>query len=129
MIVGNQRRQPLALIEVAESADLNTALRDDIWESVIEPANANMPAHATITRTHVALVPHASFARTPIGKIIRRKTEATFADVINKVYEGFGDQWQGRQGRFSSITATTQITVEVTDSQSVSETTSSAQHV
>ncbi|KAL1850999.1 hypothetical protein Daus18300_012733 [Diaporthe australafricana] len=122
MIVGNQRRQPLALIEVAEGAEPTAGLKEEIWESVIEAANANMPAHATITRTHVALVPHASFIRTPIGKVIRRKTEAKYADLINKVYNDFGDQWQGRQGRFSSITATTQITVEVSDSN-VAETT------
>ncbi|KAK7706321.1 hypothetical protein SLS64_007661 [Diaporthe eres] len=124
MIVGNQRRQPLALIEVAEGAEPTTALKEEIWESVIDPANANMPAHATITRTHVALVPPVSLVRTPIGKVIRKKTETKFADVINKVYKDFGDQWQGRQGRFSSITATTQITVEVSESPTVSETTS-----
>lgn len=124
MIVGNQRRQPLALIEVAEGAHPTTGLKEEIWESVIDVANANMPAHATITRTHVALVPSGSLVRTPIGKVIRRKTEAKFAGVINKVYDDFGDQWQGRQGRFSSITATTQITVEVSESPNVSETTS-----
>lgn len=125
MVVGNQRRQPLALIEVAEGADLTAAagLKEEIWESVIDAANANMPAHATITRTHVALVPPAAFIRTPIGKVIRRKTEARFADVIDKVYEESGDNWQGRQGRFSSITATTQITVEVSESPGVPETT------
>ncbi|KAK2602112.1 hypothetical protein N8I77_008672 [Diaporthe amygdali] len=124
MIVGNQRRQPLALIEIIEGAEPTAGLKKEIWESVIEGANANMPAHATITRTHVALVPPASFIRTPIGKIIRKKTEAKFADLINSVYEEFGDQWQGRQGRFSSITATTQITVEVTESPTVAETAS-----
>lgn len=123
MIVGNQRRQPLALIEVAEGSEPTAGLKEEIWESVIDAANANMPAHATITRTHVALVPHAAFIRTSIGKVIRRKTEAKFAGLIDKVYNDFGDHWQGRQGRFSSITATTQITVEVSDSN-VAETTS-----
>ncbi|KUI71790.1 Acetyl-coenzyme A synthetase 1 [Cytospora mali] len=116
MIVGNQRRQPLALIEVAEGIEPSGDTAAEIWESVIKDANANMPAHATITRTHVALVPPGSLIRTPIGKIIRKKTEAKLAGLIDGVYREFGDNWQGKYGRMSTIVATTSISVEVTDS-------------
>lgn len=117
MIVGNQRRQPLALIEVAQGVDPSGDAADEIWESVIQDANANMPAHATITRTHVVLVQPGCLVRTPVGKIIRKKTEAKLLDLIEGVYREFGDVWQGtKYGRQSTILATTSISVEVTDS-------------
>lgn len=116
LVVGNQRRQPAALIEVADGVEPTQELADDMFESVIQPANDKMPTHATIKRTHVALVPNGSFFRTPmLGKIIRRKTEGKFSDLIHQMYREFGDQWQGRQGRFNSITARTEIRIEVTE--------------
>lgn len=117
MIVGNQRRQALALIEVAAGVEPSGDTADEFWKTVIQAANANMPAYATITRTHVALVPPGSLIRTPIGKVTRKKTEAKFADLIESVYQEYGDKWQGqRYCRLSTILATTSISVEVSES-------------
>ncbi|ROV93607.1 hypothetical protein VMCG_08113 [Cytospora schulzeri] len=69
MIVGNQRRQALALIEVADGVEPSGGAADEIWESVIKNANDNMPAHATITRTHVLMVAPGCLVRTPVGKV------------------------------------------------------------
>jgi hypothetical protein len=116
MIVGNRRRQPLALIEVTEGVEPSDDAADEIWDSVIRDANQDMPAHAKITRSHVALVAPGCFVRTPVGKINRKKTEAKLAGLIEGVYREFGDEWQGKHGRMSSIVATTSIVVEVTES-------------
>lgn len=116
MVVGNQRRQPAVLIEVREGVDRTDRVADEIWDSVVQAANTSMPAHATIKRTHITLVPTGSFIRTPIGKIMRKKTEAKYADLIESIYQKYGDEWQGKQGRFNSITATTEITVEISES-------------
>lgn len=93
-------------------------LAAEIYESVVRPANANMPAHATICQTHMALVPAGAFARTPggLGKIVRTKTVAKHAALLERMYREHGDQWQAKQGRFNSITATTEIKVEVSES-------------
>lgn len=115
LVIGNQRRQPAALVELAEGVEPTEALADDLFGSVVQAANDKMPTHATIKRTHVALLPNGSFLRTPIGKIIRRKTEAKYSDLIDAMYRDFGDQWQGKQGRFNSITATTEIRIEVSE--------------
>lgn len=118
LVVGDQRRQPAALIElVPEAGTPTTDLADDIFEAVVKPVNANMPAHATIRQTHLALVPAGSFIRTPgLGKIVRKKTAAKNAALIEGMYREHGDQWQAKQGRFNSITATTEIKVEVSES-------------
>lgn len=116
MIVGNRRRQPLALIEVTEGVEPSDDAADEIWDSVIRDANQDMPAHAKITRSHVALVAPGCFVRMPVGKINRKKTEAKLAGLIEGVYREFGDEWQGKHGRMSSIVATTSIVVEVTES-------------
>lgn len=118
LVVGDQRRQPAALVELVDGAAApSRALADDIFEAVVAPANANMPAHATIRRTHLALVPAGSFVRTPgLGKVVRRATVARNAEVIEAMYREHGDQWQAKQGRFNSITATTEIKVEVSES-------------
>lgn len=122
LVVGDQRRQPAALVELLPSSssddDDNEALADDIFEAVVRPANANMPAHATIRRTHLVLLPAGSFVRTTTGlaKIVRKKTIAKNDDLIERLYRKHGDQWQAKQGRFNSITATTEIKVEVSES-------------
>lgn len=112
--MGNdRRRQPLALIKVTGGVEPPATPQTT---SVIRDANANMPAQAIITRNHVALVAPGCLVRTPVGKINRKKTEAKLADLIEGVYREFGDMWQGKYGRMSSIVATTSITVEVTES-------------
>lgn len=116
LVVGNRRRQPAALIEVAEEFAPTRDLADDIFEAVVQPANEKMPLHATIKRTHIALIPAGGLLRTPIGKVVRRKSEAKFAELIEGMYAEFGDQWQGKQRGFSGITATTEIKVEVSES-------------
>lgn len=133
LVVGDQRRQPAALIELTTSPAAPTSstsnedegeeeermerLADEIFETVVQPANANVPAHATIRRTHMALVPAGNFVRTPgLGKIVRKKTVARNAALIEAMYQEHGDQWQAKQGRFNSITATTEIKVEVSES-------------
>lgn len=121
MVVGNRRQQPLVLIEVAEGVELCDDTADNIWESVIKEANTNMPAHATITRSHVALVPPESFIRTSLGKIIRRKTEDKFTDLIEKVYRESGDKWQGKYDRLSAIMATTSISVVTEPAETIAE--------
>lgn len=121
MVVGNQRRQPLALVEVAEGVEPSGRAADEIWEGVVCAANANMPAHATITRTHVALVRPGCLVRTPVGKVIRKRTEARLAGVVECVYREFGDVWQGARPRYgSTILATTSISVKVTGSSETS---------
>lgn len=128
VVIGDQRRQPAALVELlptppsSSSSDSSfETLADDIFETVVRPANANMPAHATIRRTHLALLPAGSFVRTTTGlaKIVRNKTVAKNADVIARLYREHGDQWQAKQGRFNSITATTEIKVEVSESTTI----------
>lgn len=120
LVVGDQRRQPAALVELVENEDPFSTLADQIFDSVVQPANANMPAHATIRRTHLVLVPAGSFVRTTTGlaKIVRQKTIAKHAVLIENLYKEFGDQWQAKAGRFNSITATTEIKVEVSESAS-----------
>lgn len=94
-------------------------LADDIFDAVVRPANANMPAHATLRRTHLALVPAGALVRTANGfaKVVRQATIAKHAGLIDALYRDHGDQWQAKQGRFNSITATTEIKVEVVSSQ------------
>lgn len=152
LVVGDGRRQPAALMELVPTPTITTSsssssssstehkdededledlkdldlekLADDIFTTVVQPANANMPAHATLRRTHLALVPAGAFVRTPgLGKIVRRTTVARHAAAIDALYRAHGDQWQAKQGRFNSITATTEIKVEVSESANATTTT------
>lgn len=142
VVVGDGRRQPAALVELRsprspppgpdgknnnslshehqdEDDDDLERLADDIFDAVVRPANANMPAHATLRRTHLALVPPGAFVRTANGlaKVVRQATIAKHAGLIEGLYRDHGDQWQAKQGRFNSITATTEIKVEVVSSE------------
>ncbi|KAI0022959.1 acetyl-CoA synthetase-like protein [Xylariomycetidae sp. FL0641] len=93
LLVGNGRRQPLALLELAPGvAEHGAAAR--IWRDVVAPLNASVPAHGRVAETHVVAVPSGSFVRTPKGSYVRRKTEEKFAGEIQEVYEVFGDHWQ-----------------------------------
>lgn len=127
MLVGNARRQPLALVELAGAgrggdevkearplagSRLLRRAAEDIWEESIAPANEEAQVHIRVQKTHVVLVPSGGFVRTAKGSVVRKATEAKFRGLIDEVYERHGDRWQDGKERFGSISAVTTIDQE-----------------
>ncbi|RYP38849.1 hypothetical protein DL767_002411 [Monosporascus sp. MG133] len=117
MVVGRNRQQPLLLVELAQGVQPKDA--SGLWEAVVQPQNAKVPAHARISRTHIVYIPAGGFVRTPKGSVGKKQTERKFAKEIDAVYEKFGDKWQDGCERFGSITRTLDVKHIVSSSGTV----------
>lgn len=121
IILGNGRRQPMALIELQEGVDAGS-VNEPIWRDHIEPANTKIPGHGRMSKSHVVFLPHGSFIRTLKGNVIRRQTERKFSKVIDQVYETYGDVWQDKGERYASISMSVSLEVSVVVVQDDTET-------
>ncbi|KAG6366016.1 hypothetical protein INS49_000192 [Diaporthe citri] len=113
ILIGNKHQQPLALVELVDGVAPSPELAREIWQQTIEPANAKVQTHMRVAKTHVVLVPADGFIRTAKGSVVRKHTEEKFRDLIDGVYEKHGDKWQESKERYGSISASTEITVEI----------------
>ena len=87
LVVGHARSQPALLIEPAEQASFqDNSWLDEMWPRV-EKANAMMPSHGRIVRSLIMMAnPEKPFIRAGKGTIVRKLTEAAYADAIDHVY-------------------------------------------
>ncbi|KAI1431691.1 hypothetical protein GGR50DRAFT_689501 [Xylaria sp. CBS 124048] len=95
LVVGNNHMQPLALIELADSVDVEAEVAtEELWESVLQPMNARLPSQARIMRTHILIVPAMEFVRTIKGTVSKTRSERKFQREIDETYEMHGDVYQ-----------------------------------
>lgn len=113
ILIGNKHQQPLALVELVDGVEPSSNLARELWEQAIEPANGKVQTHIRVAKTHVVLVPAHEFVRTAKGSVVRKHTEEKFKGLIDGVYAKHGDKWQEAKERYGSISASTEITVEI----------------
>ncbi|KKY29850.1 putative amp dependent ligase [Diaporthe ampelina] len=113
ILIGNKHQQPLILVELVDGVEPSQQLARELWEQTIEPANEKVQTHIRVAKTHVVLVPANEFIRTAKGSVVRKHTEEKFRDLVEGVYEKHGDKWQEAKERYGSISALTEITVEI----------------
>lgn len=113
ILIGNKHQQPLALVELMEGVEPTPGLARELWEQNIEPANEKVQTHIRVAKTHVVLVPADGFVRTAKGSVVRKHTEDKFRELIDGVYDKYGDKWQEAKERYGSISQSTEITVEI----------------
>ncbi|KAL8702786.1 MAG: hypothetical protein Q9201_004041 [Fulgogasparrea decipioides] len=87
LVIGQGRRQPALLIEYNPRGPKETnSLLEELWPS-IETANAFMPAQGRIIRSRILLADgDKPFVRAGKGTVIRKLTEAAYADEITDLY-------------------------------------------
>lgn len=87
LVVGQARFQPALLVELKNQNEKSFVI-DKIWPA-IESANSLVPSHGRITRSMVLLAEaDKPFMRAAKGTIIRKLTEAAYADEIEELYAG-----------------------------------------
>lgn len=111
IILGAGRRQPLAVIELAEGIDGDEETAQKLWDTIIDGVNSKLPKFGGIARTHMLLVPHGSFPRTAKGSVSRKDLERKYAEQVDDIYERFGDQWRGERDRYGSVIVETTISL------------------
>ncbi|KAH8882930.1 acetyl-CoA synthetase-like protein [Thozetella sp. PMI_491] len=89
LVVGAGHCQAVLLIEPAAGASEEDAA--ELWDAVVAPVNRRVPLQGTVARTHVVIVPHRGFVRTPKGSVVRKATEERYSQEIETVYEVHGD--------------------------------------
>ncbi|KAF2094210.1 acetyl-CoA synthetase-like protein [Rhizodiscina lignyota] len=90
LVIGNGRRNPSVLLELAESipTSLEKILEtmSSIWHT-IEAANAVSPKHGIISRSHILVArPNKPFLRTSKGTIRRQVTLTEYKNEIDELY-------------------------------------------
>ncbi|KAL8868363.1 MAG: hypothetical protein Q9174_005040 [Haloplaca sp. 1 TL-2023] len=87
LVVGHARPQPALLIELAEQASVqDRAWLDEVWP-MVEKANAKMPGYGRIVRSLIMMADVENpFIRAGKGTIVRKLTEAAYADAIDHLY-------------------------------------------
>ncbi|KAJ4385533.1 hypothetical protein N0V93_009962 [Gnomoniopsis smithogilvyi] len=111
IILGAGRRQPLAVIEMAEGIDCSEGTAQQLWDTVIDGVNSKLPTFGGIARSHMLLVPHGAFPRTAKGSASRKDVERKYAAEVEAIYDRFGDQWRGERERYGSVIVETTISL------------------
>lgn len=111
IVFGAGRRQPLAVIELAEGVDTSEEIAQELWDTVLDGVNSKLPKFGGIARSHMLLVPHGAFARTAKGSASRKDVETKYAADIDDIYDRFGDEWRGERERYGSVIVETTISL------------------
>ena len=83
IITGQGRFLPALLIKPKPDRNTDPSLLGEIWPS-IEIANLKAPGHGRILRSMIMMTkPNKPFARVGKGTVIRRLTEAAYANEID----------------------------------------------
>ena len=90
IILGTQKQQPIALIELKASHLLvendREGLLDIIWTNVHE-ANVEAPTHGQLSRSHIMFaIPTKPFLRTDKGTVKRQATITAYSNEIDALY-------------------------------------------
>lgn len=117
IVFGAGRRQPLAVIELAEGVEDSEETVQELWDTVIEGMNQKLPAFGRIAQTHVLLVKPGGFQRTAKGSASRKEVERKYAQRIDDIYKRFGDQWRGERERYGSVIVETTISLSTSASE------------
>lgn len=103
LVFGNERLQPIVLIELAKDIQASETLKQELWDHIIRPHNGITPSYGRIDQTHMLLIPHGGFVRTSKGTAKRMETQQKHAKEIEQVYQRFGDSWKGNRDRYGSV--------------------------
>lgn len=122
LILGRGHRQPVLMVELhAKEGEFDDEEeKRKLWSSRIEAANSSVPVHGRVAYSHILVLPVGSLTRTLKGNVMRKQTERKFSELIDKVYEKSGDEWQDNRERYASISKSVSFGVSVEEQDSAS---------
>ncbi|KAI9745626.1 MAG: hypothetical protein M1818_001160 [Claussenomyces sp. TS43310] len=92
VVTGTGRFQPALIIEPKSDYQNDPMLLEKIWPAV-EQANADTPGHGRVTKSMIIFSkPDKPFPRAGKGTVVRKLTEAGYADEIETLYSGQGEE-------------------------------------